>query len=86
MISKLHVRESGVFSMPAAAEVCFDELGCFNDLPPWGGTAQRPASVLPWNPEELGTRFLLFTQRNRYYQVGEVEASFFCSFILLSDD
>ncbi|GLD70718.1 inactive pancreatic lipase-related protein 1-like isoform X1 [Lates japonicus] len=51
-----------------AAEVCFDELGCFNDLPPWGGTAQRPASVLPWNPKELGTRFLLFTQRNRYYQ------------------
>uniref|UniRef100_A0A4W6FER8 Triacylglycerol lipase n=1 Tax=Lates calcarifer TaxID=8187 RepID=A0A4W6FER8_LATCA len=54
-----------------SAEVCFDELGCFNDLPPWGGTAQRPASVLPWNPEELGTRFLLFTQRNRYYQTDQ---------------
>ncbi|KAM8858851.1 inactive pancreatic lipase-related protein 1-like isoform 1-T2 [Spinachia spinachia] len=51
-----------------AAEVCFNELGCFADLPPWGGTAQRPASVLPWHPDEIGTRFLLFTQRNRYYQ------------------
>ncbi|XP_053189006.1 inactive pancreatic lipase-related protein 1-like [Scomber japonicus] len=50
-----------------AAEVCFD-LGCFDDLPPWGGTAQRPVTALPWNPEEIGTRFLLFTQKNRYYQ------------------
>ncbi|XP_026209461.1 inactive pancreatic lipase-related protein 1-like isoform X1 [Anabas testudineus] len=51
-----------------AAEVCFDELGCFSDLSPWGGTAQRPASVLPWHPKEIGSRFLLFTQKNRYYQ------------------
>ncbi|XP_051937153.1 inactive pancreatic lipase-related protein 1-like [Hippocampus zosterae] len=51
-----------------AAEVCLGELGCFNDQPPWGGTTQRPASVLPWAAEKLGTRFLLFTQRNRYYQ------------------
>ncbi|XP_031156262.1 inactive pancreatic lipase-related protein 1-like [Sander lucioperca] len=51
-----------------AAEVCFNELGCFNDLPPWGGTDQRPVSVLPWHPDQIGTRFLLFTQKNRYYQ------------------
>ncbi|XP_061546351.1 inactive pancreatic lipase-related protein 1-like [Phycodurus eques] len=51
-----------------AAEVCLAELGCFNDLPPWGGTTQRPVPVLPWAPEKLATRFLLFTQRNRYYQ------------------
>ncbi|XP_054456342.1 inactive pancreatic lipase-related protein 1-like [Anoplopoma fimbria] len=58
-----------------AAEVCFNELGCFADLPPWGGTAQRPASVLPWNPEEIGTRFLLFTQKNRYYQEIKADKS-----------
>ncbi|XP_037639318.1 inactive pancreatic lipase-related protein 1-like [Sebastes umbrosus] len=52
-----------------AAEVCFNELGCFGDLPPWGGTTERPVTVLPWDPEVLGTRFLLFTPRNRYYQV-----------------
>lgn len=51
------------------AEVCFDELGCFDDLPPWGGTSQRPASILPWHAKDLGTRFLLFTQKNHYYQV-----------------
>uniref|UniRef100_A0A8C2WYM3 Triacylglycerol lipase n=1 Tax=Cyclopterus lumpus TaxID=8103 RepID=A0A8C2WYM3_CYCLU len=52
----------------AAAEVCFDELGCFADLPPWGGTPQRPAAVLPWRPEEIGTRFLLFTPMNQLFQ------------------
>nr|XP_057912666.1 inactive pancreatic lipase-related protein 1-like [Doryrhamphus excisus]XP_057912667.1 inactive pancreatic lipase-related protein 1-like [Doryrhamphus excisus] len=51
-----------------AAEVCLGELGCFSDLPPWGGTPQRPASVLPWQAEHIGTRFLLFTRRNSYYQ------------------
>lgn len=64
--------------MSTAAEVCFDELGCFDDLPPWGGTSQRPASVLPWHYEEIGTRFLLFTQKNRYYQVGENLVFFHC--------
>uniref|UniRef100_A0A7N8XEP0 Triacylglycerol lipase n=1 Tax=Mastacembelus armatus TaxID=205130 RepID=A0A7N8XEP0_9TELE len=28
----------------------------------------RPASMLPWHPDEIGTRFLLFTTKNRYYQ------------------
>ncbi|XP_061601273.1 inactive pancreatic lipase-related protein 1-like isoform X2 [Cololabis saira] len=51
-----------------AAEVCYDGLGCFNDFPPWGGTAERPASTVPWHPDEIGTRFLLFTTKNRYYQ------------------
>lgn len=50
------------------AEVCMQDLGCFSDLPPWGGTEQRPASVLPWTPDLIGTRFLLFTQKNKYYQ------------------
>ncbi|XP_068584190.1 inactive pancreatic lipase-related protein 1-like [Cebidichthys violaceus] len=58
-----------------AAQVCFNELGCFTDLPPWGGTTQRPVSVLPWKPEEIGTRFLLFTQKNRYYQEIKADKS-----------
>ncbi|XP_030298608.1 inactive pancreatic lipase-related protein 1 isoform X1 [Sparus aurata] len=58
-----------------AAEVCFNELGCFDDLPPWGGTAQRPASILPWHLEEIGTRFLLFTQQNRHYQEIKTDKS-----------
>lgn len=62
---------SGVLSTSTAAEVCFNELGCFDDLPPWGGTAQRPASILPWHLKEIGTRFLLFTQQNRHYQARD---------------
>ncbi|KAF3708608.1 Inactive pancreatic lipase-related protein 1 [Channa argus] len=58
-----------------AAEVCFDGLGCYSDLPPWGGTAQRPASILPSHPSEIGTRFLLFTQKNRYYQEIKTDQS-----------
>uniref|UniRef100_A0A673BGC9 Triacylglycerol lipase n=1 Tax=Sphaeramia orbicularis TaxID=375764 RepID=A0A673BGC9_9TELE len=57
------------------AEVCFQDLGCFQDLPPWGGTDQRPASVLPWTPDQIGTRFLLFTQKNKYYQEIKADTS-----------
>ncbi|XP_056291592.1 inactive pancreatic lipase-related protein 1-like [Pseudoliparis swirei] len=58
-----------------ASEVCFNELGCFANQPPWGGTAQRPAAVLPWQPEAIGTRFLLFTPKNRYYQEIKTDES-----------
>lgn len=58
-----------------AGEVCFDELGCFSSSPPWGGTPQRPLAVLPWAPEQIGTRFLLFTPSNRYYQEIKTDQS-----------
>ncbi|XP_076021606.1 inactive pancreatic lipase-related protein 1-like [Genypterus blacodes] len=58
----------GLIGAAYAAEVCFDDLGCFDDLPPWGATAQRPVALLPWSPDDIGTRFLLFTQKNRHYQ------------------
>ncbi|XP_041865645.1 inactive pancreatic lipase-related protein 1-like [Melanotaenia boesemani] len=58
-----------------AAEVCYEELGCFSDLPPWGGTTQRPASAVPWTPERIGTLFLLFTQKNNYYQEIKPDSS-----------
>ncbi|XP_061819855.1 inactive pancreatic lipase-related protein 1-like [Nerophis lumbriciformis] len=62
-----------------AAEVCLGELGCFNDLPPWGGTSQRPASVLPWHADQMGTRFLLFTPRNRYFQEIKIDETIHAS-------
>ncbi|KAM6956607.1 inactive pancreatic lipase-related protein 1-like [Aplochiton taeniatus] len=52
-----------------SAEVCYSDLGCFSDEFPWGGTAERPKALLPWEPELIGTRFLLFTPKNpRHYQ------------------
>ncbi|XP_011856518.1 PREDICTED: inactive pancreatic lipase-related protein 1 isoform X1 [Mandrillus leucophaeus] len=45
-------------------EVCYEDLGCFSDTEPWGGTAIRPLKILPWTPEKIGTRFLLYTNEN----------------------
>ncbi|KAL0964391.1 hypothetical protein UPYG_G00323200 [Umbra pygmaea] len=46
------------------AEVCYANLGCFKDDMPWAGTTERPIARLPWSPEDIGTRFLLFTRQN----------------------
>ncbi|XP_058234675.1 pancreatic triacylglycerol lipase-like [Hemibagrus wyckioides] len=46
------------------AEVCFDKLGCFSNEKPWSGTTERPISRLPWSPEKINARFLLFTRQN----------------------
>ncbi|XP_014704751.3 pancreatic lipase-related protein 2 [Equus asinus] len=45
-------------------EVCYTPLGCFSDEKPWAGTLQRPLKSLPWSPEEVNTRFLLYTNKN----------------------
>ncbi|XP_067858906.1 pancreatic lipase-related protein 2-like [Heptranchias perlo] len=47
-----------------AAEICFNRLGCFSDDVPWSGTKQRPGKTLPWSPEQIDARFLLWTRRN----------------------
>ncbi|XP_062959081.1 pancreatic triacylglycerol lipase-like isoform X2 [Cynocephalus volans] len=48
----------------AGKEVCYDRLGCFSNEEPWAGTAQRPLTVLPDSPEDVNTRFLLYTNEN----------------------
>lgn len=40
--------------------MCYKYVGCFNNLPPFDNAAYD----LPRSPEEIGTEFLLFTQRN----------------------
>ncbi|XP_030060617.1 pancreatic triacylglycerol lipase-like isoform X1 [Microcaecilia unicolor] len=45
-------------------EVCYERLGCFTDDIPWAGTIERPIANLPWSPEKINTRFLLFTKHN----------------------
>uniref|UniRef100_A0A8C3SLM6 Triacylglycerol lipase n=1 Tax=Chelydra serpentina TaxID=8475 RepID=A0A8C3SLM6_CHESE len=45
-------------------EVCFERLGCFTDDTPWAGTIERPVAKLPWSPEKINTRFLLYTKKN----------------------
>ncbi|OCT71289.1 hypothetical protein XELAEV_18034267mg [Xenopus laevis] len=44
--------------------ICYDRLGCFTDKAPWGGTIQRPLGLLPMSPQNINTRFFLFTKEN----------------------
>uniref|UniRef100_A0A2K6ETW3 Triacylglycerol lipase n=1 Tax=Propithecus coquereli TaxID=379532 RepID=A0A2K6ETW3_PROCO len=48
----------------AGNEVCYSRLGCFSDDVPWAGILERPFKVLPWSPEDVNTRFLLYTNEN----------------------
>ncbi|XP_068114642.1 pancreatic lipase-related protein 2-like isoform X2 [Hyperolius riggenbachi] len=54
----------------SCSKICFDELGCFSNCPPYGFTLERPISPFPLPPEEIKTRFLLFTRENpEHFQV-----------------
>nr|XP_012303456.1 pancreatic triacylglycerol lipase [Aotus nancymaae] len=48
----------------AGKEVCYPRLGCFSDDSPWAGIVERPLHILPWAPEDVNTRFLLYTNEN----------------------
>ncbi|KAM4851629.1 pancreatic triacylglycerol lipase-like [Thomomys bottae] len=57
-------------------EVCYDRLGCFSDDAPWAGILERPLKVLPWSPEDINTRFLLYTNENQdNYQIVTADPS-----------
>ncbi|XP_040217446.1 pancreatic lipase-related protein 2-like [Rana temporaria] len=50
-------------------EVCYNRLGCFSNDTPFAWTLQRPIPRLPWSPETINARFLLYTRDNlRTYQ------------------
>uniref|UniRef100_UPI00398F4FA0 inactive pancreatic lipase-related protein 1-like n=1 Tax=Pristiophorus japonicus TaxID=55135 RepID=UPI00398F4FA0 len=51
----------------ANAEVCYDRLGCFPEGYPWTGIKERPITRVPWSPEKIKTRFLLYTRQNPDY-------------------
>ncbi|XP_060624480.2 inactive pancreatic lipase-related protein 1-like isoform X1 [Anolis sagrei] len=53
-----------LISVARGKEVCYDRLGCFTDDIPWAGTTERPIAKLPWSPEKINTRFLLYTKKN----------------------
>uniref|UniRef100_A0A452T618 Triacylglycerol lipase n=1 Tax=Ursus maritimus TaxID=29073 RepID=A0A452T618_URSMA len=52
-------------ALPAPGkEICYGHLGCFSDEKPWCGTLQRPLKLFPWDPKNIDTRFLLYTNEN----------------------
>ncbi|XP_075698426.1 pancreatic triacylglycerol lipase-like [Rhinoderma darwinii] len=56
-------------------EVCYSRIGCFTDNVPWSGTLERPIYKLPWSPEKINVRFLLYTKSNpNNFQESKVNA------------
>uniref|UniRef100_A0A8C3K390 Triacylglycerol lipase n=1 Tax=Calidris pygmaea TaxID=425635 RepID=A0A8C3K390_9CHAR len=45
-------------------DVCYKRLGCFTDSPPWSGIPGRQLAGLPSSPEDVNTKFLLYTRDN----------------------
>ncbi|CAF3462217.1 unnamed protein product [Rotaria sp. Silwood1] len=48
-----------------ASDICYDEYGCFTTAKPFGGTLQRPFSLLPDRPDVIRTKFYLYTRATR---------------------
>lgn len=45
--------------------VCYGDLGCFSITGKYFSLTRRPVVVLPQSPEEINTKFLLFTRLNK---------------------
>ncbi|EHH19396.1 hypothetical protein EGK_20093 [Macaca mulatta] len=52
------------FGTSRGKEVCYERLGCFKDGLPWTRTFSTELVGLPWSPEKINTRFLLYTIHN----------------------
>jgi hypothetical protein len=51
-------------ALASSREICYGDYGCFIDTYPFGGSKQRPFSLLPDKPEKIDVRFKLFTRTN----------------------
>uniref|UniRef100_A0A663EHQ1 Triacylglycerol lipase n=1 Tax=Aquila chrysaetos chrysaetos TaxID=223781 RepID=A0A663EHQ1_AQUCH len=58
-------------------EVCYKRLGCFTDSPPWSGIPGRQLAGLPSSPEDVNTKFLLYTRDNimKYQKISATNPS-----------
>lgn len=72
------------------ADACYGEHGCYTTNRPFGGTLQRPFSVLPDRPGVIGTTYYLYTRAtrktrteiSRYTTLGDWKASRPTKFII----
>ncbi|KAL4668571.1 hypothetical protein H8957_011258 [Semnopithecus entellus] len=65
------------FGTSRGKEVCYERLGCFKDGLPWTRTFSTKLVGLPWSPEKINTRFLLYTihNPNAYQEISAVNSS-----------
>lgn len=48
-------------------EICYGDLGCFTDSYPFSLTLARPIALLPQNPENIATRFILHNRKTNTF-------------------
>lgn len=63
MFLKLIIFLFSFISLITCRRICYGELGCFTDEPPFSSTLIRPISLLPDKPSDIETRFFLFNNK-----------------------
>ena len=53
-------------------DVCYDDYGCFTTRPPFGNTIARPISLLPQEPSQINTQFLLYNRKTQNEVISKV--------------
>ena len=51
-----------IFTQVYCDQVCYDGYGCFTTEAPFGGTVERPFSLLPEKPMRINTQFYLYNR------------------------
>jgi pancreatic lipase-related protein 1 len=46
------------------SDICYGDLGCYTNRPPFSSSLTRPIGVLPNAPEKIGSRFRLYSRNN----------------------
>uniref|UniRef100_A0A8C4XMR6 Triacylglycerol lipase n=1 Tax=Falco tinnunculus TaxID=100819 RepID=A0A8C4XMR6_FALTI len=66
-----------IWDFTAVVEVCYKRLGCFTDSPPWSGIPGRQLAGLPSSPENVNTKFFLYTRDNilKYQKISATNPS-----------
>ncbi|CAK8671268.1 pancreatic triacylglycerol lipase-like [Clavelina lepadiformis] len=62
----------GIWTLQCVAydTVCYGELGCFTDAPPWGDTEERPVGYVPQDPSKTNVKFMLDTRAQKDVKVS----------------
>ena len=74
-----------LFNVVRSREICYDGYGCFVDTMPFGGTYQRPLSVLPDTPQRISTEFTLFNRQSPTAGVHLSSANLTTQFLAIFD-
>lgn len=57
-----------IIKLAECRDICFqhEDLGCYTDTKPFGGTLQRPLAFLPEAPEKISTKFTLYNKDSKF--------------------